>query len=82
VRYEIDGDDLCIRISVDAIAQQAMARAFGPMKVLDKIALAMAMGRELCDCEDHSENFYINAPLDAAIVRVIESAHPSIEFND
>lgn len=44
-RYEINGDDLCIRIPIDAIAEQAVARTFGPLKVRDKAALALAMGR-------------------------------------
>lgn len=80
--YEIDGDSLCIRIPLDAIAEQAMAQADGMLKVKDKTALALAMGRELCECEDHGEDIFINSTLDAAIVRVIESADPSLEFPD
>ena len=52
------------------------------LKVLDKAALAMSMGRELCECEDHGEDIYLNRTLDAAIVRVIESADSSIEFSE
>lgn len=81
-RYEINGDDLCIRIPIDAIAEQAVARTFGPLKVRDKAALALAMGRELCEQEDHGENYYINKVLDAAIDRVIEGAEPCLEFAD
>lgn len=82
MRYAVEGGDLCIRIPLDAIAEQAVQRTFGPIRVLDKSALAMAMGRELCECEDHGEDFYLNKTLDAALVRVIESADPSLEFSE
>ncbi len=81
-KYEVDGDDLCVRIPVDAIVEQAVLRAYGPCRVLDKNALALAMGRELCEQEDAAEDLYINKVLDAAIVRVIEGAEPCIEFLD
>ena len=82
VAYAVEGDALCIRIPIDAIAAQVAAQTFGPLKVRDKAALAMALGRELCECEDHGEEIYINKPLDAALVRVIESADPSIDFSE
>jgi hypothetical protein len=82
MHYAVEGDDLCIRIPLDAIAKQAVARRFGPIRVLNRAALAMAMGRELCECEDAGEEPYLSKPLDAAIVRVIESADPSLEFSE
>lgn len=82
MRYAVEGDYLCIRIPVDAITSQAVVQAFGPVKVVDKAALAMALGRELCECEDTGEDFYLNRSLDAALVRVIESADPSLEFDE
>lgn len=78
MKYAVEGSDLCIRIPLDAIAQQALE--FGATKVLNKADLALSMGRELCECENAGEEYYLNATLDAAIVRVIESADPSIEF--
>lgn len=82
MRYAVEGDYLCIRIPVDAITSQAVVQAFGSVKVVDKAALAMALGRELCECEDTGEDFYLNRSLDAALVRVIESADPSLEFDE
>jgi hypothetical protein len=77
MEYKIDGDDLCIRIPVDAIAENA--KEMCGAKVRDKHALALAVARELIDCEDpYSEQFYINAPLDAALERVVESADASL----
>ncbi len=78
MRYAIEGDDLCIRIPVDAIAEKA--EEISGARVRDKDALALAVARELIDCEDpYAEQFYINQPLDLALQRVIESADPSLE---
>ena len=82
MNYAVEGNDLCIRIPLDAIAEQAIARTFGPLKVLDKVALALALCREICECEDAGEDYYLNKMLDAGIVRVIESADPSLEFDE
>lgn len=82
MRYAVEGDDLVIRIALDAIAQNAMTHGDAVAKVKDKAALAMALGRELIECEDVSEQLYISGPLDAAIERVIESADPSLDYND
>ena len=82
MKYDIEGDDLCIRIPLAALAEQAKANAFGLFKVVDRAALARAVGRELCECEDAGEEYYISRVLDAAIVRVIESADPSLEFSE
>ncbi len=72
MNYKIEGDDLCIRVSVDAIAENAEEMCGA--RVRDKAALALAVARELIDCEDpYSEQFYINAPLDLALQRVIET---------
>lgn len=82
MKYAVEGDDFCIRIPVDAIAEQATARKYGPMKVRDKTALALSLGRELCECTGAGEDFYLNRTLDAALTRVIESADPSLEFDE
>ncbi len=83
MRYAVEGDELCIRISLDAIAANAN-RNDDPeatkIKVLDKAALAMSVGRELCECEDAGEDYYLNRTLDEALERVIESADPALEF--
>ena len=80
MRYAVEGDDLCIRIPLDAFVEQAEATPGMKVKVLDKAALAMSVGRELCECEDMGEDIYLNRTLDAALERVIESADPSIDF--
>jgi hypothetical protein len=81
VRYEVEGDDLCIRIPLDAIAALATADAGGIVtKVRDKSALAMSLGRELCECEDAGGSFYLNRPLDDALERVIESDDKSLQY--
>lgn len=80
MRYQIDGDDLCIRIPLDAIAEQAEANA--GVTVTDKHALALSVGRELCECADVSEDYYLSHTLDAALGRVIESADTSVKFAD
>jgi hypothetical protein len=81
VRYKVEGQDLCIRIPLDAIAELATdAKVVAAVK--DKTALAMSLGRELCDCEDAGGDFYLNRPLDDALERVIESADPSLAFTD
>ena len=83
MRYAVEGDELCIRISLDAIAANAN-RNDDPeatkIKVLDNAALAMSVGRELCECEDAGEDYYLNRTLDEALERVIESADPALEF--
>jgi hypothetical protein len=81
VRYEVEGGDLCIRIPLDAIAALATADAGGIVtKVRDKSALAMSLGRELCECEDAGGSFYLNRPLDDALERVIESDDKSLQY--
>lgn len=79
--YEIEGNDLCIRVPLDAIAELATDCEV-VSKVKDKRALAMSLGRELCECEDMGGDYYINRPLDAALERVIEGADKSLEFAD
>lgn len=79
--YQIEGDDLCIRIPLDAIAELA-TDCDAVAKVKDKRALALSLGRELCECEDAGGDYYINRPLDAALERVIEGADKSLEFSD
>lgn len=64
MRYQIDGDDLCIRISLDVISQSVGSRA----TVLDHKALAVAVGRKLYD------------DLDDAIEHVVLSEDPSLSF--
>lgn len=81
MRYAVEGDDLCIRIPLNAFVEQAEATPGMNVKVIDKAALAMSVGRELCECEDAGEDIYLNRTLDAALVRVIESADPSIDFS-
>jgi len=81
LRYQIEGDDLCIRIPLDAIAENAAGGVYG-VKVKDKQALAMSVGRELCECEDMGEEYYLSRTLDAALERVIESADKSLEFSE
>lgn len=80
MRYAVEGDDLCIRIPLDAFVEQAEATQGVKVRVLDKVALAMSVGRELCECEDAGEDYYLNRTLDAALERVIESADTSIDF--
>lgn len=82
MRYAIEGEDLCIRVSLDAIAANAEACEGVSVKVKDKAALARSIGRELCECEDAGEDYYLNRTLDAALDRVIESADPSLDIND
>jgi hypothetical protein len=78
MRYQIDGEDLCIRIPLDAIAKQA--EEYAGVKVVDKQALAMSVGRELCECEDAGEDYYLNRTLDAALTRVVESDDPALKI--
>ena len=80
MRYAVEGDDLCIRVSLDAI--KSNAESLGPFKVRDRAALAMSVGRELCECEDADEQFYLSRTLDGAVERVIESADPALDFHD
>lgn len=81
MRYEIDGNDLCIRIPIDAIVELAK-EASVVNKIIDAQKLALALGRELCECENISGNFYINSTLDEALERVIESDDSSIQYKD
>ncbi len=81
MRYEVDGADLCIRISITAIAQQAMASTI-VARVTSYRDLAMSVGRELCECVTVGEEFYLSGPLDDALGRVIESADPSLQYKD
>lgn len=80
MRYEVEGEDLCIRIPLDAIAECAEHSSTATLKITvkDKVELARAIGRELCDCEDAGEEYYLSRTLDAALERVIESADPSL----
>lgn len=80
MNYKVEGDDLCIRIPLDAIAGCAEDNGAVALKVKDKAALAMSLGRELCECDDMGGDFYLNRTLDEALVRVIESADPSLEI--
>lgn len=82
MRYAIEGDDLCIRVPLAAFVEQAEAREDVKVKVLDKAALALSVGRELCECEDAGEDRYLNRTLDAALERVIESADPALDISD
>ena len=79
MRYEVDKDDLCIRIPIEVIAGQVFVRSRGTMKSADAAATAMALGRELVHCETAGDEPHLNAALDAALGRVVESADPSIE---
>lgn len=84
MRYEVEGDDLCIRIPLDAIVMNVEARQSPEtadpivIKVVDKRALAMSLGRELCECEDMGEDYYLSRVLDDALRRVVESADPAL----
>jgi hypothetical protein len=81
MRYAVEGDDLCIRIPLDGIAENVIAaQGMETITVKDKVALALSLGRELCECQDASEDFYLSRTLDEAIERVICSADPSLEF--
>lgn len=81
MRYEVEGNDLCIRIPLDAIAENA--KAYDVVAgVRDKSALAMSVGRELCECENHAEDYYMNGPLDDALARVVESADDALQYTD
>lgn len=79
MRYQIGGDDLCIRIPLDAIAENA-GRCLEVAAVKDKAALALALGREVCEREDNGEEFFLSRVLDAGLVRVIESADASLDY--
>jgi hypothetical protein len=82
MKYAVEGDDLCIRISLDAIEFQAGYLSQGEVTVKDRIALAMSLGRELCDAEDAGEEPHLTRPLDMAMERVLESADPSLTYPD
>ena len=82
MRYAVEGDDLCIRIPLDAFVEQAEAAEGVKVKVLDKAALALSVGRELCECEDRGEEYYLSRTLDDALDRVIESADPALDIGD
>lgn len=79
MRYQIEGDDLCIRIPLDAIAENA-GRYLEVAAVKDKAALALSLGREVCEREDSGEEFFLSRVLDAGLVRVIESADASLDY--
>lgn len=80
MRYAVEGTDLCIRIPLDAIAACAENSGDVALKVKDRVALALSVGRELCECESMAEEFYLSETLDQALGRVIDSADPSIEL--
>ena len=81
MRYEVEGNDLCIRIPLDAIASQTYwSNVVAAVK--DKQALALSVGRELCECEDMGGDYYLSRVLDDALVRVIESADKSLQYKD
>ncbi|MEM8973634.1 MAG: hypothetical protein AAGD43_16370 [Pseudomonadota bacterium] len=73
-RYEIQGEELCILIPIDAIARNVPDEFY----VKDKSKLALSMGRELCECENTGEDYYINDVLDDALMRVVEGDCSSI----
>ena len=81
MRYEVEGDDLCIRIPLSAIAANTYWST-AVVGVKDKQALALSVGRELCECEDTGGDYYLNRTLDDALVRVIESADASLQYVD
>lgn len=81
MRYQVEGADLCIRIPIEALAAEA-ASMFCIARVVDANALAMSVGRELCECEDMGEEYYLSRALDAALERVVESADKSLQYAD
>lgn len=76
--YEVKDGLLHIKVPVDAIAANVPQHYV----VKDKVGLALAVGRELCDCEDMGEQFYISDTLDDALGRVLDGADESIDFRD
>lgn len=82
MKYTVEGDDFVIRIPITAISMNAFSHGGAVAKIVDRSALAMALGRELIDCETVGEEPHLNAALDAAMERVIEGADPSLEYSD
>lgn len=85
MRCVVDGDDLCIRIPLNAAATCAVVAALAGgvrVTVRDNAALGLAIGRELVDCETVAEEPFLNGVLDSALRRVIEKADPSLNFAD
>lgn len=82
MKYAVEDTSFVIRIPLKAIMANAMTHGGAVAKVNDAVALAMALGRELIDCETTGEEPRLNQTLDAAMERVIESADPSLEYSD
>lgn len=82
MRYTVENEELVIRIPVDAVARNAMTHGGAVARVVNRAALAAALGRELIDCENASEEPHLAAALDAAMERVIEGADPSLEYSE
>jgi hypothetical protein len=80
MQYATDGESLIIKVPLDALVRNAMIHGGAVARVVNADALALAVGRELIDCEDISEQYYLSSVLDAAVERVIESADPSLEY--
>ena len=81
MEYDVEGDNLCIRIPLDAIAANTYYSTI-VAAVKDKRALALSVGRELCECDDTSGEFHLSRALDDALVRVIESADKALQYTD
>lgn len=82
MKYSVEDTSLVIRVPLAAISANAMTHGDAVAKVNDVVALALAIGRELIDCETVGEEPHLNAVMDAAMERVIESADAALEYNN
>ena len=82
MKYTVEDTNLVIRIPLAAISANAMTHGDAVDKVNDTVALALALGRELIDCESVAGEPHLNDVLNSAMERLIEGADPSLEYND
>lgn len=81
MHYTVDEDDLVIRIPLDALAEVVKLHHSDIVKaVRSKPSLAMSVGRELCECVDIGEEYYLSRVLDDALERVVTSDDPALEY--
>lgn len=82
MKYTVEDTNLVIRIPLAAIMANALIHSDAVAHVVDSVGLAMALGQELIDAENISGEPHLNGVLDSAMERVIEGAHPSLEYTD
>jgi hypothetical protein len=72
---KIEGDEIVIRIPLDALRDAARHQA---VEITDPVAFAPAFVDEL-NAEDEGEDLLLNAILDAALVRAVEADAPGCQ---